>query len=133
MLIVKLIKGEELPPYRGQAPSVFMEVKLTPSMKKEFLKSDIHEMASNPNFNEQFEFGLTYEEAKKQSLILLLVYMDKYSHPFCVGEIVHPLDHLDSQRMDTVKEEMIICREIQKRQTVNLLHESSSSSQMYTQ
>ena len=65
MLIVKLIKGEELPPYRDQAPSVFMEVKLTPSMKKEFLKSDIHEMASNPNFNEQFEFGLTYEEAKK--------------------------------------------------------------------
>ena len=103
----------------AQSPNVMVEIKLTPSMKKDYLKSDIHEVASNPTFNEQFEFGLTFEEARNQSLLLFLVYMDKFSHPFCVGEITHPLDHLDMEKINSSKEEMIICREIQKRQTVN--------------
>ncbi|XP_048580107.1 synaptotagmin-6 isoform X2 [Nematostella vectensis] len=114
LLEVRVIKGEEFPPYLGQAPDVFMEVRLSPAMKNSQLKTEIHERASHPTFNEVFEFGLPYDEIKTQTLHLSLQYMDKYSHAFSVGEVVHPLDHLEHEQETLLREEMIVCREILK-------------------
>ena len=118
VLIVKLIKGEEFPQYAGDSPNVFLELKLVPAMKKEILKTDIHERNSNPNFNEIFEFGLPYDLVKQQNLSFTVMYMDKFSHPFPVGEVTHHLDHLERVGGETVREEMIVCREIQRLQQV---------------
>ncbi|KAM7430631.1 hypothetical protein ABFA07_018675 [Porites harrisoni] len=118
VLIVKLIKGEEFPQYAGDSPNVFLELKLIPAMKKEILKTDIHERNANPNLNEVFEFGLPYEVVKKQNLSFTLMYMDKFSHPFPVGELTHHLDHLEMVGSETVREEMIVCREMQRLQQV---------------
>lgn len=87
-------------------------------MKKEILKTDIHERNSNPNFNEIFEFGLPYDLVKQQNLSFTVMYMDKFSHPFPVGEVTHHLDHLERVGGETVREEMIVCREIQRLQQV---------------
>ena len=119
VLIVKLIKGEEFPQYAGDSPNVFLELKLIPAMKKEILKTDIHERNANPTLNEAFEFGLPYDVVKQQNLSFTLMYMDKYSHPFPVGEVTHHLDHLEMTGTDTVREEMIVCREIQRLQQVS--------------
>ncbi|XP_078376802.1 synaptotagmin-7-like [Oculina patagonica] len=118
VLIVKLIKGEEFPQYAGDSPNVFLELKLVPAMKKEILKTDIHERNANPNLNEVFEFGLPYDVVKQQNLSFTLMYMDKFSHPFPVGEVTHHLDHLEMVGAETVREEMIVCREIQRLQQV---------------
>ena len=118
VLIVKLIKGEEFPQYAGDSPNVFLELKLVPAMKKDILKTDIHERNANPNLNEAFEFGLPYDVVKKQNLSFTLMYMDKFSHPFPVGELTHHLDHLEMVGSGTVREEMIVCREIQRLQQV---------------
>lgn len=118
VLIVKLIKGEEFPQYAGDSPNVFLELKLIPAMKKDILKTDIHERNANPNLNEVFEFGLPYDVVKKQNLNFTLMYMDKFSHPFPVGELTHHLDHLEMTGAGTAREEMIVCREIQRLQQV---------------
>ena len=118
VLIVKLIKGEEFPQYAGDSPNVFLELRLVPAMKKEILKTDIHERNANPNLNEVFEFGLPYDVVKQQNLSFTLMYMDKFSHPFPVGEVTHHLDHLEMVGAGTVREEMIVCREIQRLQQV---------------
>lgn len=115
---MKLIKGEEFPQYAGDSPNVFLELKLIPAMKKDILKTDIHERNANPNLNEVFEFGLPYEVVKKQNLSFTLMYMDKFSHPFPVGELTHHLDHLEMVGSETVREEMIVCREMQRLQQV---------------
>lgn len=117
-MIVRLIKGEDLPSYLGEAPNIFMEIQLTPVMKADILKTEIHERNANPNFNEVFEFELPYDVIRKQSLHFSLIYMDKYSHPFTVGDVIHPLDHLEQESSGVLKEEMIVCREIQKLQKV---------------
>ncbi|KAK3735090.1 hypothetical protein QZH41_011260, partial [Actinostola sp. cb2023] len=114
VLVVRILKAEELPPYMGQVPDVYMESKLSPTMKNGQLKTEIHERTSHPTFNEIFEFGLSYEEIRKQTLHFTVCYMDRYSHPFTVGEVTHALDHLDKGEADILKEEMIVCREIQK-------------------
>ncbi|XP_015772245.1 PREDICTED: synaptotagmin-7-like [Acropora digitifera] len=116
ILAVKLIKGEEFPQYAGDSPNVFLELKLVPAMKIEILKTDIHERNANPNLNEVFEFGLPYEVVRKQNLSFTLMYMDKFSHPFPVGELSHYLDHLEMVRGETLGEEIIVCREMQKLQ-----------------
>lgn len=118
VLIVKLIKGEEFPQYAGDSPNVFLELKLVPAMKKEILKTDIHERNANPNLNEVFEFGLLYDVVKQQNLSFTLMYMDKFSHPFPVGEVTHHLDHLEMVGAGTAREEIIVCREIQRLQQV---------------
>lgn len=87
-------------------------------MKKEILKTDIHERNANPNLNEVFEFGLPYDVVKQQNLSFTLMYMDKFSHPFPVGELAHHLDHLEMVGAGIVREEMIVCREIQRLQQV---------------
>ena len=115
---MKIIKGEEFPQYSGDSPNVFLELKLVPAMKKEILKTDIHERNANPNLNEVFEFGLPYDVVKQQNLSFTLMYMDKFSHPFPVGEVAHHLDHLEMVGAGTVREEMIVCREIQRLQQV---------------
>ena len=91
-------------------------------MKKEILKTDIHERNANPNLNEVFEFGLPYDVVKQQNLSFTLMYMDKFSHPFPVGEVTHHLDHLEMVGTGTVREEMIVCREIQRLQQVSVWH-----------
>jgi len=118
VLVVKLIKGEEFPQYAGDSPNVFLELKLVPAMKKEILKTDIHERNANPNLNEVFEFGLPYDVVKAQNLSFTLMYMDKFSHPFPVGELSHHLDHLEMVGAETVREEIIVCREMQRLQQV---------------
>lgn len=118
VLVVRLIKGEEFPQYVGDSPNVFLELKLVPAMKKDILKTDIHERNANPNLNEIFEFGLPYDLVRKQNLSFTLMYMDKFSHPFPVGELTHHLDHLEVVGAGTVREEIIVCREIQKLQQV---------------
>ena len=118
VLLVKLIKGEEFPLYAGDSPNAFLELRLLPAMKKDVLKTDIHERNANPNLNEAFQFGLPYDAVKKQNLNLTLMYMDKFSHPFPVGEVTHPLDHLEVAGTEIVREEMIVCREIQRLQQV---------------
>ena len=116
--MVKLIKGEEFPQYAGDSPNVFLELKLVPAMKREILKTDIHERNANPNLNEVFEFGLPYDVVRKQNLSFTLMYMDKFSHPFPVGELSHYLDHLEVVGGETLGEEIIVCREMQKLQQV---------------
>lgn len=118
VLVVRLIKGEEFPQYAGDSPNVFLELKLVPAMKKEILKTDIHERNANPNLNEVFEFGLPCDVVKKQNLSFTLMYMDKFSHPFPVGELSHHLDHMEMTGNGTVREEMIVCREMQRLQQV---------------
>ena len=118
-LIVKLINGEDLPSYRGEAPNVSMEIQLQPIMKKDILKTEIHERNANPVFNEVFAFELSHDVVKQQVLRFTLIYMDKYSHAFSVGEVTHPLDHLEQEHSGALREEMIVCREIQKLKKVS--------------
>lgn len=78
VLVVRILKAEELPAYMSQAPDVYMEAKLTPTMTSGQLKTEIHERTSHPSFNEIFDFGLSYEEIRKQTLQFTVCYMDRY-------------------------------------------------------
>lgn len=97
LLVVKLVEALNLSPMEkewSKPCNPYVIVQLLPDYRHQ-LQSTVHKKTTNPQFNETFEFELSFRELELQTLWLTFLSFDASSRHEVIGQVVLPLADLN--------------------------------------
>ena len=113
VLLVKIMKAENIPDHDGEPPSVVVECAVLPG--KESQKScatAVQIETVKPVFEETFEYKVDFEELWRKRLHFIVWYVDRFSCMSGLGEVIHSLGQLDIEGFNISETAMLVSKDI---------------------
>lgn len=123
VLLVRVMKAEDIPDHDGQIPNVMVECTMLPGKESEKPHTTAVQLETfKPMFEETFEYKVDFEDLWRKKLHLVVWYVDLFSIMSSLGEVVHSLGQLDIEGLNISEMAMLVSKEIM------LLHHTRDSS-----